>query len=50
MNPAGEQRIADADVWVARLEAVEQLRIQFVRFQKLRRFVGRRAARIWDLA
>ena len=53
MNPAGEHGIAAwnlADAWVARLEVVEQLRIQFVRLQKLRRLVGRRAARIWDLA
>ena len=53
MNSAGEQRIAAwnlADAWVARLEVVEQLRIQFVRLQKLRRLVGRRATRIWDLA
>ena len=33
----------------ARLEVVEQLRLQFVRLQNLRRVVGHRTARIWDL-
>jgi hypothetical protein len=28
---------------------VEQLRLQFVRLQNLRRVVGHRTARIWDL-
>jgi hypothetical protein len=36
--------------WEARLEVVEQLRAMFVRLQTLRRILGRRAARVCDLA
>ena len=44
---AWEEFVAE---WEARLDVAEQLRTLFVRLHTLRRFAGRIAARVWNLA